>query len=59
MCVEQPLSLAVIGEKEQSNGTVNVRTRDCVVHGEKTRPVLLARLAELTRTRASDDSAPF
>jgi len=27
-------SVAVVGEKEQSGGTVNVRTRDNVVHGE-------------------------
>jgi threonyl-tRNA synthetase len=28
------ISVAVVGEKEQSGGTVNVRTRDNVVHGE-------------------------
>jgi threonyl-tRNA synthetase len=28
------MSVAVVGEKEQSGGTVNVRTRDNVVHGE-------------------------
>ena len=32
--VWQSFSVAVVGEKEQSGGTVNVRTRDNVVHGE-------------------------
>ena len=27
--------LSVVGEKEQANGTVNVRTRDNKVHGER------------------------
>lgn len=39
--------LLVIGEKERENRTVNVRTRDNVVHGEKPIEVLLEEFARL------------
>jgi threonyl-tRNA synthetase len=42
--------ILVVGRDEQVRGTVNVRTRDNVVHGEKT-------LAELTRQLKNDIAA--
>lgn len=38
--------ILVVGDKEQSNGTVNVRTRDNVVHGEKRADILLNELLD-------------
>lgn len=35
--------ILVVGEKEQKSGTVNVRTRDNVVHGELAVPELIAK----------------
>lgn len=34
MLSEPPFFFLVVGEKERSRSTVNVRTRDNVVHGE-------------------------
>lgn len=53
-----PLVL-VVGEKEQTNKTVNVRTRDNVVHGEFSLEDLVARLHRLKKSRANDDSKEF
>ncbi|XP_044746278.1 threonine--tRNA ligase 1, cytoplasmic isoform X2 [Coccinella septempunctata] len=39
--------ILVVGEKERSNGTVNVRTRSNEVHGEATIPDLIAKLKKL------------
>lgn len=39
--------------------TVNVRTRDNVVHGERGVEELLTRLAQLRESRANDDSGKF
>jgi len=41
----------VVGEKEQSNRTVNVRTRDNKVHGEFTLEAVSAKFTELATER--------
>ena len=40
-----------MGEKEQSNRTVNVRTRDNKVHGEFTLDAVVAKFNELATER--------
>lgn len=45
------LSLAVVGEKEVANRTVNVRTRDNKVHGEFSIDNVLAKFQELAEQR--------
>ena len=52
-------SLAVVGEKEETNKTVNVRTRDNTVHGEFQLEDLLKRLLRLKESRANEDSEEF
>lgn len=42
--------ILVVGEKEETNKTVNVRTRDNEVHGEKTLDQLLSQFRELEDT---------
>lgn len=49
----------VVGEKEETNKTVNVRTRDNQVHGEHLLDDLIPRLQQLRRSRANDDSKEF
>ena len=41
----------MVGEKEQANGTVNVRTRDNKVHGEFTVDQVIKRFKELAESR--------
>merc|ERR1719150_841665 len=41
----------VVGEKERSNETVNVRTRDNKVHGEFTLSAVLSKFEELSEER--------
>ena len=41
----------MVGEKEQANGTVNVRTRDNKVHGEFTLDQVVKRFKELAESR--------
>lgn len=41
--------ILVVGEKEEENGTVNVRTRDNKVHGERTVEKLIEELQELCK----------
>jgi threonyl-tRNA synthetase len=50
--------ILVLGDREKAAGTVNVRTRDNKVLGERSVEQLLARLKELTETRSlsSEDS---
>lgn len=48
-----------MGEKEVSSKTVNVRTRDNVVHGEVTLSRLQERLLELKESRAVEDIGGF
>ena len=52
--------MTVVGEKEQANGTVNVRTRDNKVHGEHSVVDVTRRFAHLQQSRsrnAEDDFA--
>ena len=44
-------NVSVVGEKEQSNRTVNVRTRDNKVHGEFTLEAVSAKFTELATER--------
>jgi len=50
--------ILVVGEKEQSNGTVNIRTRDNKVHGEHTIAKVIERFAQITKEKLlnSEDS---
>ena len=47
----------MVGEKEMTSETVNVRTRDNKVHGEKSVTAVIERFRELiqTRSRTSED----
>ncbi|XP_038077791.1 threonine--tRNA ligase 1, cytoplasmic-like isoform X2 [Patiria miniata] len=49
----------VVGEKEQTNKTVNVRTRDNKVHGEHGLDAVIARFQELQNTRAINSEDTF
>ncbi len=49
----------VVGEKEETNGTANVRTRDNQVHGEMPLDKLVACLLRLKKSRANDDAQEF
>ena len=49
----------MVGDKEQTAGTVNVRTRDNVVHGETSVSELTRKLLLLNSSRASDDLQVF
>lgn len=50
--------IMVVGEREQTNGTVNIRTRDNKVHGEHSVEKVIERFTELTKGRVfnSEDS---
>ena len=55
-----PPSLSpVVGEKEETHDTVNVRTRDNKVHGEHQLEDLIPRLVRLKESRAATDEAEF
>ncbi len=49
--LEQVNYILVIGDKEQQNGTVNVRTRDNVVHGERKVDILVKELLDEIATK--------
>lgn len=49
----------VVGEKEMNSNTVNVRTRDNKVHGEKDIAALLARFNDLAQSKKDDSEAEF
>lgn len=51
--------LSVVGEKEEISNTVNVRTRDNKVHGEKTIDQVLEKFAYLTKERIKDSEDEF
>ena len=51
--------IPVVGEKEVSNDTVNVRTRDNVVHGEVTLQRLLERFEELRELKVIEEAGGF
>lgn len=46
---------AVVGEKERSSGTVNVRTRDNVVHGEFTLEDLIKKFSSLKENYSNNE----
>ena len=50
---------SVVGEKEMNSNTVNVRTRDNKVHGEKDMVALLARFNDLAQSKKDDSEAEF
>ena len=50
-CFHNLRLLSVVGEKEQNNRTVNVRTRDNKVHGEFTLDALCEKFQELADQR--------
>ena len=49
----------VVGEKEKTGGTVNIRTRDNKVHGERTISETVARLQQLQRSRSKQAEEEF
>ena len=49
----------VVGEKEQENGTVNIRTRDNKVHGEQTVEKVIERFQEFQKTKINDAEENF
>ena len=51
MSFKSHFPISVVGEKEQSNRTVNVRTRDNKVHGEFTLDAVVAKFNELATER--------
>lgn len=51
--------ILVVGEKEQSNDTVNVRTRDNLVHGERSVVEVLQRFAELKEKKTINSEENF
>lgn len=49
----------VIGEKEKASGTVNIRTRDNKVHGERTISETIERLQQLKQSRSKQAEEEF
>jgi Threonyl-tRNA synthetase len=49
----------VVGEKEQSGQTVNIRTRDNIVHGEFTVDSVIQKFKSLQEKRSQDSEAEF
>ena len=62
-CPDNPQSLVsyvlVVGEKEKASGTVNIRTRDNKVHGERTVEETVERLQQLKRSRSKQAEEEF
>lgn len=52
-------SIPVIGEKEVSNNTANVRTRDNKVHGEHSIVKIIERFSELKASKCLDAEEKF
>uniref|UniRef100_A0A8C0ENW3 threonine--tRNA ligase n=1 Tax=Bubo bubo TaxID=30461 RepID=A0A8C0ENW3_BUBBB len=51
--------ILVVGEKEKASGTVNIRTRDNKVHGERTIADTMERLLELKCSRSRQAEEEF
>uniref|UniRef100_A0A8V5H014 threonine--tRNA ligase n=1 Tax=Melopsittacus undulatus TaxID=13146 RepID=A0A8V5H014_MELUD len=51
--------ILVVGEKEKASGTVNIRTRDNKVHGERTIADTVERLLDLKRCRSRQAEEEF
>lgn len=52
-------AMTVVGEKEKSSDTVNVRTRDNKVHGERSLKDCMERLKELKASRTRNAEEEF
>lgn len=50
---------SVVGEKEQDNNTVNIRTRDNKVHGEQSVAHVLQRFKHFTDDKVLDAEEKF
>jgi len=50
---------SVVGEKEQQNATVNIRTRDNKVHGEHSVAHVLQRFKSFTDDKVHDAEEKF
>ena len=53
------IPFTVVGEKEELNRTVNVRTRDNVVHGEMSVEAVADIFKKLASSFANDDKVHF
>ena len=51
--------ILVVGEKEQANNTVNVRTRDNKVHGEVSVTEVIRRFNELAKSKTNNADDDF
>lgn len=51
--------ILVVGEKEQTNGTVNIRTRDNKVHGEHSIAKVIERFTQLAKERILNSEETF
>ncbi|XP_015351870.1 threonine--tRNA ligase 1, cytoplasmic isoform X2 [Marmota marmota marmota] len=51
--------ILVVGEKEKTSGTVNIRTRDNKVHGERTVSETIERLQQLKQSRSKQAEEEF
>ncbi|KAM4708864.1 threonine--tRNA ligase 1, cytoplasmic isoform 2-T2 [Discoglossus pictus] len=51
--------ILVVGEKEKTSGTVNIRTRDNKVHGERTVEETIERLLQLKESRSKQSEEEF
>ncbi|KAM5169436.1 threonine--tRNA ligase 1, cytoplasmic [Callospermophilus lateralis] len=51
--------ILVVGEKEKTSGTVNIRTRDNKVHGERTVSETIERLQQLKKSRSKQAEEEF
>lgn len=51
--------ILVVGEKEATNGTVNVRTRDNRIHGERSVDDLIARFKKLAESKTLNAEEEF
>lgn len=49
----------MVGEKEHNGGTVNVRTRDNVVHGEFSVEAVIQKFQSLKDKRSLDSEVDF
>ena len=56
---EQYNFILVVGEKESTNGTVNVRTRDNRVHGERSIQDLIERFTKLAESKTLNAEEEF
>lgn len=54
-----PLRFIVVGEKEQANTTVNVRTRDNKVHGEHAVSDVITKFKRFTENKVLEAEDKF